>query len=259
MANKLLHNKTAIVTGGGSGIGSAIVEVFAENGAYVHIFDLNEHGGQQVVKAINQHEERAFFHQVDVTDQAKVLSVVNEIYNVGPIDILINNAGIGFVGNIEQTDEETLDKLYQVNVKGVYNCMYACIDKMKKQKGGAILNLASIASHVGLQDRFAYGMTKGAVLAMTYSVAKDYLQDNIRCNSISPARIHTPFVDNFIAKNYPDDIEGMFEKLSKSQPIGRMGKPREVAELAAFLCSDKAGFLTGADYPIDGGFVKLNS
>ena len=162
------------------------------------------------------------------------------------------------MGNLENTSEADLYRLYQVNIKGVYNCSKAAIAFMK-QKGGVILNLASIAASTGIADRFAYSMTKGAVRAMTYSIAKDYVSYGIRCNCISPARIHTPFVDGFIAKNYPGQEAEMFEKLSKTQPIGRMGTPEEVADFAAFLCSDKASFLTGTDYPIDGGFLTLNS
>jgi NAD(P)-dependent dehydrogenase (short-subunit alcohol dehydrogenase family) len=128
-----------------------------------------------------------------------------------------------------------------------------------KQKGGCIVNMASVAALVGLVDRFAYSATKGAVYAMTLSVAKDYLSHNIRCNSISPGRVHTPFVDGFIAKNYPGKEAEMFDKLSKTQPIGRMGKPEEIAQLALYLCSNEASFITGCDYPIDGGFVKLNT
>jgi NAD(P)-dependent dehydrogenase (short-subunit alcohol dehydrogenase family) len=128
-----------------------------------------------------------------------------------------------------------------------------------KEKGGAILNIASIASSVGIPDRFAYSMTKGAVVGMTLSTAKDYINNNIRCNCISPARVHTPFVDGFIAKNYPGKEKEMFEKLSKTQPIGRMAQPEEIANLVLYLCSDEASFITGCDYPIDGGFIKLNN
>ena len=130
---------------------------------------------------------------------------------------------------------------------------------MKQNKAGVILNLASIANNVGLPDRFAYSMTKGAVYAMTLSVARDYIHEGIRCNCISPGRVHTPFVDGFIKKNYPGKEEEMFEKLSKTQPIGRMAKPEEIASLILYLCSDEASFITGCDYPIDGGFIKLNN
>ena len=137
--------------------------------------------------------------------------------------------------------------------------MHAFILRMKERKKGVILNMASIASSVGISDRFAYSMTKGAVLTMTYSVAKDYVEHGIRCNSISPARVHTPFVDGFIRENYPEKQEQMFAQLSKTQPIGRMASPEEIAKFALFLCSDDAAFITGTDYPIDGGVIKLNS
>lgn len=127
-----------------------------------------------------------------------------------------------------------------------------------KQKGGSILNIASIASVVGIKDRFAYSMSKGAVLTMTYSIAKDYLEDNIRCNCLAPARVHTPFVDGFIKKNYPGKEKETFEALSKTQPIGRMAKPEEIAAFALYLSSDEAAFLTGSCYAIDGGFITLN-
>lgn len=149
-----------------------------------------------------------------------------------------------------------MDRLFAVNVKGVYNCLRSAVGTMKG-RGGVILNLASVASMLGIPDRFAYGMTKGAVLTMTYSVATDYVRQGIRCNSIAPGRVHTPFVDGFIARNYPGREEEMFEALSRTQPIGRMGRPEEVAALALFLCSDDASFITGANYPIDGGFVNL--
>jgi len=254
-----LKDKTAIITGGGSGIGKAMSETFAEMGATVFILDMNEETGSQTAHNISLKHNPAFFYKCDVSKYQNVEKVISEINRIkNGIDILINNAGIGFVGNIENTSEEDLDRLYSVNVKGVFNCIKAVIPYFKEKNKGIIINMASIASSVGIADRFAYSMTKGAVLTMTYSIAKDYLVDNIRCNCISPARIHTPFVDNFIAKNYPGKEKEMFENLSKTQPIGRMGKPQEVANLALFLCSDEASFITGTDFPIDGGFIKLN-
>ena len=175
------------------------------------------------------------------------------------VDVLVNNAGIAHVGNVEATSPDDMDRIYNVNVKGVYNCIHAAIPHMKARGGGAILNLASVVATLGVADRFAYSMSKGAVVSMTYSVAKDYVSDNIRCNCISPARVHTPFVDGFIAKNYPGREHEMFKQLEATQPIGRMGKPDEIAALTYFLCSDEAGFITGTDYPIDGGFTRLNS
>lgn len=249
-----LSDKIAAITGAGSGIGKAIATTFAEQGAVVHILELDMDKANAVVKEITEKGGKAEAHLCNVVNQA----ATNQVFKaIGRIDILINNAGIAHVGNVESTTEEDLDHLYNVNIKGVYNCIHSSIGAMK-DKGGIVLNIASIASSVGLSDRFAYSMTKGAVLTMTYSVAKDYLDYNIRCNSISPARIHTPFVDGFIAKNYPGQEQKMFKQLSKTQPIGRMGTPQEVADLALYLCSDEATFITGTDFPIDGGFIKLN-
>lgn len=251
-----LKGKNAIITGGGSGIGKAIASLFASQGAVVHIIELNSDNAQQAVAEIEEKGGEAFAYSADVSKQDQVLATFKQI---GKANILVNNAGIAHIGKVEGTTEEDFDRVYNVNVKGAYNCLYAVVPLMKAQGGGVILNLASIASSVGIADRFAYSMSKGAIHAMSMSVARDYLQDKIRCNSISPARIHTPFVDGFIARNYAGMEEEMFEKLSKSQPIGRMGQPDEVAALALFLCSDEAGFITGCDYPIDGGFIKLNN
>ncbi len=249
-----------MVTGGGSGIGAAICRVFAEAGAYVFVLERDKAKGTQVVEAIREAGGEAGLAEADVSQQSEMLAVAEEVLaKTGRIDILINNAGIAHIGTLDATSEAAFDQVYEVNVKGVYNGMYAVISAMKKQRSGVILNLASIASMLGLPDRFAYSMSKGAVLTMTYTVARDYLDYNIRCNCIAPARIHTPFVDGFLAKNYPGKEAEMFDKLSKTQPIGRMGTPEEVAKLALFLCSDAAGFITGTNYPIDGGFVNLNT
>jgi 2-keto-3-deoxy-L-fuconate dehydrogenase len=254
-----LKNKTAIITGGGSGIGEAISKKFAEAGATVHILDYSRGTSEQVIDDIRVKGNWAEFHLCDVSNQKEVLDIVNKISAKGSIEILVNNAGVAHVGNVEKTSEEDMDRLFRINVKGVYNCIYAVIPYMKQNNSGCILNMASVAAVVGLNDRFAYSTTKGAVLSMTYAVAKDYLGYNIRCNAISPARIHTPFVDGFLSKNYPGKEKEMFEKLSNTQPIGRMGKPEEVADLALYLCSDNAGFITGTNFPIDGGFIKLNT
>jgi len=253
-----LHDKTAIVTGGGSGIGRAISIALAENRAHVHILELHEESAKNTVEEIATNGGKATAHSCNVAEQDEVKSTINTISKDSRIDILVNNAGIAHVGNVENTQVEDLDKIYAVNIKGVYNCIHAAIPSMKK-KGGVIINMASVGGSVGLVDRFAYQMSKGAVLTMTYSVAKDYLDYGIRCNSISPGRVHTPFVDGFIAKNYPGREKEMFEKLSKTQPIGRMGTPEEIGNLALYLCSDEASFITGTDFPIDGGFIKLNS
>jgi NAD(P)-dependent dehydrogenase (short-subunit alcohol dehydrogenase family) len=253
-----LQDRVALATGSARGIGKAIATKFAKQGASVHILDSNTDAGMQTVEELRAKDLTVTGHTCDVADQKQVQDIVNGIAAVQGIDILVNNAGIAHVGNIEGTEEEDLDRLYQVNIKGVYNGMFACIPHMKKKGNGVILNMASIASSVGIYDRFAYSMTKGAVLTMTLSVAKDYVAAGIRCNSISPARVHTPFVDGFLAENYPGKEQEIYEKLAKTQPIERMAKPEEVADLALFLCSDEAAFITGTDYPIDGGFIKLN-
>ena len=260
MDNKFsLKNKNAIITGGGSGIGKAIAETFSQQGALVHILDYDLQSASETVEAIKAKGFLATAYHCDVANFKQVSKIISTIASSNTVDILINNAGVAHVGNIESCDEEDLDRLYNINVKGVYNCLKTCIPFMKKNGGGVILNMASIASSVGVSDRFAYSMTKGAVLTMTYSIAKDYIDDNIRCNCISPARVHTPFVDGFIKKNYQGSEKEMFKKLSKTQPIGRMGKPQEIADLALFLCAEEASFITGSNYGIDGGYISLNS
>lgn len=251
-----LNGKIAAVTGSGSGIGKAVALLFAKQGAIVHLIDLNEEAIKITAAEIKNENGNAVMQVCDVTSQQQVKNIFGKI---GATDILVNSAGVSHVGNVENTPEADFDRLYNVNVKGVYNCLQAAVSLMKKNRSGVILNLASIANNVGLTDRFAYSMTKGAVYAMTLSVARDYIHDGIRCNCISPARVHTPFVDGFIKKNYPGKEEEMFEKLSRSQPIGRMAKPVEIAYLILYLCSDEASFITGCDYPIDGGFIKLNN
>lgn len=252
-----LKGKTAIVTGGGSGIGKAISIALAGNGAHVHILELQAEFANDTLSEIGKIGGKTNAHACNVAEQGQVKSVVQDILGNQKLDILVNNAGIAHIGNAENTMEPDFDRIYNVNVKGVYNCVHSAIPYMK-EKGGVIINMASVASTVGVSDRFAYSMSKGAVLTMTYSIAKDFLVYGIRCNSISPGRVHTPFVDGFISKNYPGNEKEMFEKLSKTQPIGRMGKPEEIGNLALYLCSDEASFITGTDFPIDGGFIKLN-
>jgi NAD(P)-dependent dehydrogenase (short-subunit alcohol dehydrogenase family) len=251
-----LTGRTAVITGGGSGIGRATAILFAKQGAISHILDLNPTQAEAVANEIEQAGGKAFAHTCDVSSQEQVAAILT---GIGSIDILVNNAGIAHVGKAATTSEEDFDRVFRINVKGVYNCLYAALPIMVKNGGGVILNLSSIGAVVGISDRFAYSMSKGAVQAMTLSVARDYIHDNIRCNCICPARVHTPFVDGFIAKNYPGQEKEVFEKLSKSQPIGRMGNTGEIATLILYLCSDEASFITGSDYPIDGGFIKLNN
>jgi len=251
-----LTNKVAVITGGGSGIGKAMSILFAAQGAEVHIIELNTGAATDTVNEIIAKNEKATSHICDISNQQQVIETFSAIKN---INILINNAGIAHIGRADTTSEADFDRIYNVNIKGAYNCLFAGIPLLKANGGGVILNTASIAAHVGITDRFAYSTSKGAIHAMTLSVARDYLAENIRCNCISPARVHTPFVDGFISKNYAGQEAEIFEKLSKTQPIGRMAQPVEIAALALYLCSDEAGFITGCDYPIDGGFITLNN
>ena len=238
-----LKDKNIIITGGSSGIGESIIDLLLKNKANVVNIDVNDNLKTKTIIT-------------DITNNQDVTKILNSIPK--KIDILINNAGIGLVGNIENTDEKDFDKIFEVNVKGLFNITKVIIPRMK-QNGGSIINMASTAAIVGLDDRFAYSASKGAVMSMTNSIAKDYLSYGIRCNSISPGRVHTPFVDSYLDKFYPNNKEEMFEKLSKTQPLGRMAKPSEVASLVLYLCSDEASFITGSDFQIDGGFVKLNT
>lgn len=251
-----LKNKVVIITGGSSGIGRAISTLFAQQGAEVHIFDLKSSLSDETIGEVKKYHPNSKFHSVNITNEPLVLDEINSIKT---IDILINNAGIAQIGNVENTSSEDFQKIFDVNVKGAFNCIKAVIPIMVNKSSGVILNMASVASSVGIPDRFGYSMTKGAIKSMTQSIAKDYISKGIRCNCISPARVHTPFVDGFIQKNYPNNQAEMYEKLSASQPIGRMAKPVEIAHLALYLCSDEASFATGCDYPIDGGFLYLNN
>jgi 2-keto-3-deoxy-L-fuconate dehydrogenase len=253
-----LQGKAAVVTGAGSGIGAAIARLFARRGASVAAVDRDGAAAEEIAAEVTAAGGRASAHACDVSEAAPVDALFRDLAAAYPrLDILVNNAGIAHVGTIEQTTPEDFDRLYRVNVFGVYLCARAVVPVMLAQGGGVILNMASIASLIGLPDRFAYSMTKGAVLTMTRSIAVDYVKRGIRCNCICPARVHTPFVDGYLARNYPGREAEMMRELSAYQPIGRMGRPEEIAQLALYLCSDEAGFVTGQAYPIDGGVTAV--
>ncbi len=244
----------AVVTGAGSGIGRATALQLASDGYDIRIFEVSADAAGETLGLIQKAGGTGAIQTVDVSNTESVRAA---FAGLPRLDVLVNNAGIAHIGNVLNTTPEDLDRLYQINVRGAYHCLHFGIPIMLKNGGGSIVNLASIASKVGIPDRFAYSMSKGAVFSMTLSVARDFVDKGIRCNCVCPARVHTPFVDGFIAKNYPGQEAEMFAKLSAGQPIGRMGEPQEIATLIAFLCSSKAAFITGSAYDIDGGFTLL--
>ncbi len=251
----MLSARVAVVTGAASGIGRAIAAEFVRAGATVHCLDID---AKAVVATALDLGPPAIPHHCDVGDATAVAATFAALEAESAVDILVNNAGIGHIGTVEETTPKDFERLFRVNVMGVYHCTRAVVGGMVARRRGVILNLASVAASAGLADRFGYSMTKGAVLAMTLSVARDYVEHGVRCNSISPGRVHTPFVDGYLAKNYPGREAEMFERLAATQPIGRMGRPEEIAALARYLASDEASFVTGSDYPIDGGFLRLH-
>ncbi len=255
-----LDQKTAVVTGGGSGIGRAISEGFAAAGASVAIFDRDEASASEAIDAITSAGGKAAFFNCDVADADSMEKAVAGVCDTfGGVDILVNNAGVANIGTATTTSSDDFDRVMNVNVKGVYHSLQAVLPKMIERGGGVVLNMSSIAAVTGLKDRFAYSASKGAVHTITFSVAADYLDDNIRCNAICPARVHTPFVDGYLEKNYPDNKEEMFQKLSAVQPVGRMAKPEEIAQLALYLCCDDSSYITGQSFNIDGGYLNLRN
>jgi len=249
--NLRLKDKNAIITGGGSGIGAAICKRFASEGANLTILDRDGDAGQEIADSLG-----GKFIRCDVADEQSVTTAFSNLDDQSP-DILVNNAGIAHVGDLAKTCPEDFDRVMRVNVRGPYLCSRAALPSMLEKGNGCILNLASVAAQVGIADRFAYSTSKGAVYTMTLSIARDYVKRGIRANCLCPARVHTPFVDNYLRENYPGKEAAMFSELEATQPIGRMAKPDEIAALAAYICSEEAAFVTGAAFDIDGGFTLL--
>ena len=250
-----MKNKTILITGGASGIGLALVEKFTTEGSDVYFIDSNGLLGRQVAKEFQEKGKSVTFLEVDIREESQVQDAIQSIPS--KLDVLINNAGISHIGNLASTTLADFERLFAVNVSGMFLCSQAALPKLIEEGGGSILNMCSVAATMGIPDRFAYSMTKGATLSMTLSIARDYVNQGIRCNCISPGRVHTPFVDGFLAKNYPGKEQEMFEKLAATQPIGRMGTPTEIAELAYFISSDAGKFITGSNFTIDGGFTGI--
>jgi NAD(P)-dependent dehydrogenase (short-subunit alcohol dehydrogenase family) len=253
-----LQDKVAAVTGAASGIGRSVALLLARQRAHVFLLDVDVPAASDVAEQIRAAGGVADVLHCNVSSAGDVAASFAAIAHAARrLHILVNNAGIAHIGNAETTSESDLDRIYSVNVKGVYHCLREALPLLRSSGGGAIVNLSSIAAHVGLEDRFAYSMSKGAVTSMTLSVARDYVTQNIRCNCVCPARVHTPFVDGFLTRHFPGREAEVFERLSRAQPVGRMGKPEEVAALVLYLCSDEAAFVTGSTYDIDGGAVSL--
>ena len=250
-----MKNKTILITGGASGIGLALVEKFTTEGSNVYFIDSNGLLGRQVEKEFQEKGKSVTFLEVDIREESQVQLAIQSIPS--KLDVLINNAGISHIGNLASTTLADFERLFAVNVSGMFLCSQAALPKLIEDGGGSILNMCSVAATIGIPDRFAYSMTKGATLSMTLSIARDYVNQGIRCNCISPGRVHTPFVDGFLVKNYPGKEQEMFEKLAATQPIGRMGTPTEIAELAYFISSDAGKFITGSNFTIDGGFTGI--
>ena len=250
-----MKNKTILITGGASGIGLAIVEKFGSEGSRVFFIDSNQKEGKIVEKLGQEKGWSLHFLHADIQNEAQIHQAIESIPS--KLDVLINNAGIPHIGTLSSTSTDDFERLFAVNVKGLFLCSQAALPKLIENGGGSILNMCSVAATIGIPDRFAYSMTKGATLSMTLSIARDYVQHGIRCNCISPGRVHTPFVDGFLATNYPGKEQEMFEKLAATQPIGRMGTPSEIAEMAYFISSDQGQFITGSNFTVDGGFSGI--
>jgi NAD(P)-dependent dehydrogenase (short-subunit alcohol dehydrogenase family) len=251
-----VRGRVAVVTGGASGIGQAVARLLATEGAVVHVVDLDGEGAERTTRSLVENGGHGLAHAVDVTDALALERIFQRVLDdSGRIDALVNSAGVAHVGTLLSTTEADLDRVYRVNVKGTYQACRLALPAMLEQKRGSIVNLASIASLIGLEDRFAYTVSKGAILALTRSIAVDYMKTGVRCNCICPTRVHTPFVDGFLRQNYPGREAEMFQKLSEYQPLGRMARPEEVAAMALFLISDAASFITGHALPVDGGVL----
>jgi 2-keto-3-deoxy-L-fuconate dehydrogenase len=249
-----LTGKIALVTGAASGIGEAIAHTFAKRGALVYVADIDETNGKRVANAISEDGSIASFLKLDVANEQDCIQAASTIHRKhDKLDILVNNAGLGHVGAIEQTTVEDLDRLYSVNVRGMFSLSKAFMPKMLERKHGVIVNMSSVGGVAAVKDRIANCTTKFAVVGLTKCIALDYALHGIRANCICPGRVETPFVKSRI-NEYPDP-EKAYREMAATQAIGRMGTPEEVAAAALYLASDEAAFVTGTALLIEGGFT----
>ena len=246
---QLLQRK-ALVTGGASGIGEHTVRVLHNAGAEVVIADLNREAAQNLATSLG---ERVSAVHLDVTDPNSVAAV---FAGLKTLDILVNNAGIGHVGDLQETALEDLQRIFRVNVEGVFLVTKAAAPLLLASPGGAIVNMGSVAGLVGVKRRFAYCASKGAVVAMTRQLAADYA-GRLRVNCVCPGTVDTPFVEGYLEKYHKHEKEKVRADLDKRQPVGRLGKPQEIAHMVLYLCSDEAEFVTGSVMTIDGGWTAL--
>ena len=247
-----LEGRHALVTGGASGIGEATVKEFIRAGAFVWIADINLAAAEALANSVGSAQAL----HLDVTSSESTAAAVSHLSR---LDILVNNAGIGHVGSIQQTEPEDFDRLLNVNVRAVYLVTRAFLPLLLSagESGGpvgSIVNIASVAGLVGIKQRFAYCTTKGAVVAMTRQIAVEYPR-TLRVNAICPGTVETPFVEGYLEKFHKDNKEEVRVELRARQPIGRLGRPEEVASMVRYLASDEAAFITGSLFNIDGGWT----
>ncbi len=249
-----LTGKIALVTGAASGIGEATAITFARQGAFVYVADIDETNGRRVAAGIKNDSGCAAFLRLNVAEHADCLNAVDIVHGKhGRLDILVNNAGLGHVGTILETMADDLDRLYAVNVRGMFELTKAFIPNMIERKYGVIVNMSSVGGVAAVSDRIAYCTTKFAVVGLTKCIALDHALDGIRANCICPGRVETPFVKARLAEY--SDPEKAYREMAATQAIGRMGKPEEIAAAALYLASDEAAFVTGSSLIIEGGFT----
>lgn len=253
-----LDHKVACVTGSGSGIGREIAMLYAQQGASVIVADIRLESAQQVVAEIQQQGGNACAIQLDVANEEQVgTAFAQMVQQHTRLDILVNNAGVSHVGTILETTLQDWERVMGVNATGTFLCARAAVKHMVAQEpqGGVIVNIASVAGMIAIDRRLPYGASKGAVISITRSIAMDFVQQNIRANAICPGTVHTPFVEGFLEKNFAQTKDEERKKLHARQPIGRMGRPEEIASAALYLAADESAFVTGSTLVIDGGWT----